>query len=73
MDYIFHGVAKSQAQLSDFHFQVYMCINIYLTYNVILVSGVPNNDLPLVYIVKCSPQYVITICHHISYKNFSCD
>jgi len=25
MDCIVHGVAKSQAQLSDFHFHIYIC------------------------------------------------
>ena len=69
MDYIFHEVRKSRTKLSDFHFQIYMYINIYLTHNVILIYGAQNKDLPLVYIVKCSPQYVITICHHTKLQN----
>jgi len=74
MDYIFHEVRKSRTKLSDFHFQIYMYINIYLTHNVILIYGAQNKDFPLEYTVKCSPQYVITICHHTTFflviKNF---
>lgn len=42
----------------------------FLTQNIILVSGVQYNDLILVYIVKLSPQCLVTIHHHSQLQNF---
>ena len=42
----------------------------FLTQNIILVSGVQYNDLILVYIVKLSPQCLVTIPHHSQLQNF---
>ena len=47
-----HTATKTQCS------QINYKIGIYLTYNIMLVSGIPHSDLIVAYIVKCLSEDV---------------